>query len=188
MCSYVAKTLNVSLAEAYKFQKSYFREYGTSLKGLMENHKIDPFDYLDYVHEIDLSIIKKDEKLDAALTKLPGRKIVFTNAATPYAKKVLEKLAIAYHFEAIFDIVDANFIPKPEPKVYQQIVSKYNISCNTATMVEDILKNLGPAAEMGMTTVWVNTNKPWSKNSSEGILPDVVIEDLSSWLLGVANT
>ena len=101
---------------------------------------------------------------------------------------MLEELALADHFEAILDIVDANFIPKPEPKVYQQIVSKYNISCNTTTMVEDILKNLGPAAEMGMTTVWVNTNKPWSKNSSDGILPDVVIEDLSSWLLGVANT
>ena len=147
----------------------------------------DPFDYLDYVHEIDLSIIQKDEKLDSALTKLPGRKIVFTNAATPYAKRVLKKLGIADHFEAIFDIVNADFIPKPEPKVYQQIVAKYNISCETTTMVEDILKNLGPAAKMGMTTVWVNTKKPWSTNSSGGVLPDVVIEDLSSWLLGVAN-
>ena len=115
MCSYIANFLKTSEPEAHKVQKRYFQEHGTSLRGMMENHKMDPIPYLEYVHKIDLSAIIRDDQMEKALDKLPGRKIVFTNAAASYAEKVLERLGIAHHFEDVFDIVAANFIPKPAP-------------------------------------------------------------------------
>ena len=135
MCSYIANFLNTSESEAHKVQKSYFQEHGTSLRVMMENHKMDPIPYLDYVHKIDLSGIPRDEKMEKALDKLPGRKIVFTNAAAGYAGKVLERLGIDHHFEDIFDIVAAKFVPKPNPQVYERFVRQYKIDSKNSVMV-----------------------------------------------------
>ena len=182
MCSYIAEFLGLDLTAAHKIQKRYFREHGTSLKGMMDNHQMDPVPYLKFVHEIDLSVIKQDILLGDALSKLPGRKIVFTNSVAGYAEKVLERLGIAQYFEDIFDIVDANYIPKPEPTVYHQVVTRYGINPNKTVMVEDIVRNLRPAADMGMQTVWVMTERPWAHTNLESTDPDFRTDDLSLWL------
>ena len=187
MCSYIANFLKTSKSEAHKVQKRYFQEYGTSLKGMMENHKMDPIPYLEYVHKIDLSAIIRDDQMERALDKLPGRKIVFTNAAASYAEKVLERLGIAHHFEDVFDIVAANFIPKPAPLVYQRFVKQYKIDSEKSVMVEDIVRNLKPAADMGMKTVWVETDRAWAHADAETTKPDFTTNNLAPWLTEVTK-
>ncbi len=187
MCNYVADFLDIPPAEAYKVQKSFFREHGTTLRGMMNCHDMDPGPYLDYVHEIDFSPIKIDEILAKALAALPGRKIVFTNAATKYAGRVLERLGIAHHMDGVFDIADAGYIPKPDPVAYAQIVDKYDIDPAGAVMVEDIARNLMPAAELGMKTVWVQTGLPWAYSEVDKVQPDFTTDNLSAWLSDVAG-
>ena len=187
MCGYIAKFLNVEEAEAYKIQKRYFREHGTSLKGMMENHKMDPTPYLDYVHQIDLSVISPDDQMEKALDKLPGKKIVFTNASFVYAENVLNRLGISHQFEDIFDITAANFLPKPDPIVYRQVVKKYDINPERAVMVEDIARNLRPAADLGMKTVWVKTDRAWAHADMEKINPDFTTDNLTHWLTEVTK-
>ena len=187
MCAYIASFLELNHAEAYKVQKSYFREHGTSLKGMMDNHQMDPVPYLEYVHEVDLSVIKKDDQMETALDSLQGRKVVFTNAAASYAEKVLERLGIAHHFEGIFDITDGNFVPKPDPRPYQHLLTRFGMDPKKAVMVEDIARNLGPAADLGMKTVWVITDRPWSHTDAEHADPDFTTNDLAVWLTEVAE-
>ena len=141
----------------------------------------------EHVHEIDLSVIKHDKRMNAALENLPGKKVVFTNSVTSYAEKVLERLGIAHHFQGIFDIVDADFIPKPEPLVYKYFVEQYRINPKNAVMVEDIARNLRPAADLGMKTVWVLTGRPWAHAEEEFTNPDFTIDNLSMWLSEVAE-
>ena len=157
----------------------------------MNCHDMDPEPYLDFVHEIDFSPIKVDEMMTKALAALPGRKIVFTNAATKYAGRVLERLGIAHHMEDVFDIVDAGYIPKPDPAVYAQFVEKYDIDPAGAVMVEDMARNLMPAQELGMKTVWVQTDRPWSTmgadNEADAAEPDFTTDNLSKWLSDVVG-
>ena len=129
MCAYVAEFLNIPAAEAYKVQKSFFREHGTTLRGMMECHDMEPGPYLDYVHEIDLSAIKLDDVMAQALAALPGRKIVFTNAATNYARRVIERLGVDDHMEDVFDIeMDTDdIIDFSSYKKGYEILSKYGI-------------------------------------------------------------
>ena len=188
MCNYVAEFLNIPAAEAYKVQKSFFREHGTTLRGMMECHDMDPGPYLDYVHEIDFSPIETDEVMAKALAALPGRKIVFTNAATDYALKVIERLGVDHHMEDVFDIVDAGYIPKPAPEVYTQFVEKYDIEPSRAVMVEDMARNLIPAAAPGMKTVWVQTDRPWAHSDEEAAEPDFTTDSLSDWLAEVVGS
>lgn len=187
MCAYVAEYLNIPAAEAYKVQKSFFREHGTTLRGMMQCHNMDPDPYLEYVHAIDFSAIKVDEVMASALAALPGRKIVFTNAATNYAKVVIERLGVEHHMEDVFDIADAGYIPKPAPEVYAQFIEKYDIDPSRAVMVEDMARNLIPAAEMGMKTVWVQTDRPWAHNDADIARPDFTTDNLSKWLAEVVG-
>ena len=187
MCAYIADYLGLSHAEAYKVQKRYFREHGTSLRGMMENHGMDPGPYLDDVHAIDLSALKRDTQMNAALHQLPGQKVVFTNAATNYALNVLEQLGIRHHFSGVFDIADAGFMPKPEPAPYDAVIRRFGIDPKSAVMVEDIARNLQPAADLGMKTVWVETDRPWAYAEADTVTPDFTTTHLSAWLAEVAG-
>jgi putative hydrolase of the HAD superfamily len=182
MCDYVSKFLEIPASDAYKIQKSFFREHGTTLRGMMECHNMDPKPYLDYVHDIDFSNIKIDGVMANALDRLPGRKIIFTNATKNYAERVLKCLKIEMHIENIFDIIDAGYIPKPAPKIYSDFINKYNINPRKAIMVEDMARNLIPAANLGMKTVWVKTGQAWAHNGVDLINPDYTTDNLSQWL------
>ena len=182
MCDYVSKFLEIPASDAYKVQKSFFREHGTTLRGMMECHNMDPKPYLDYVHDINFSNIKVDGVMANALGALPGRKIIFTNATKNYAQRVIKCLQIETHIESIFDIIDAGYIPKPAPKIYSDFISKYNIDPKKAIMVEDMARNLLPAANLGMKTVWVKTGQAWASNGVDLINPDYTTHNLSQWL------
>lgn len=163
MGRFISQALGVSHDEARRLQKDYFREYGTTLSGLMDRHGVDPHDFLTFVHDIDYSPIARDARLDATLDALAGRKVIFTNGTVAHAEAVTRRLGVDRHFDAIFDITAADFVPKPRAEPYRRLIDDHDIVPAEAVMVEDIAQNLAIPAEMGMATVWVRTDHAWSR-------------------------
>lgn len=190
---YVARYLDLAPDAAFRLQKTYFREHGTTLRGMMSRHSMDPAPFLEYVHDIDLSAVRPDPALDAALGRLEGRKIVFTNGTSAHARRVMERVGVTRHFEAVFDIADAGYVPKPEPRVYDALVRRMGIEARTSAMVEDIARNLVPAAEIGMTTIWVRGGADRPDDGLAAPDADVlaavdhVVDDLASWLMDLTR-
>lgn len=152
---YLGKMFGLDGLSARALQKYYYRRYGTTLKGLMDEHKIAPDEFLEFAHQIDLRDLAPDPDLGDVIGKLPGRKLILTNGSVRHAENVAGKLGIAHHFEAIFDIKAADFVPKPQPDAYKKFLSKYKVDPKRAAMFEDLAKNLIVPNEMGMKTVLV---------------------------------
>ena len=184
---FIMQALDLEWDAAYKKQKKLFREYGTSMRGMMTEHGTSPDEYLDYVHNIDLSPIPASPDLDEALGQLDGRKVIFTNGSTHHATNVTAKLGITHHFDGIFDIVDSQFTPKPDLGVYEKMIANFGLNPKTAVMVEDMARNLVPAAALGMTTVWVRTDSDWAREGSVGDHIHHVVDDLTDWLTMVVE-
>ncbi len=184
---FIARYLELPLAEARVVQKRFFREHGTTLRGLMTVHGMAPAAYLDFVHDIDLSPIEPSPALNAALHGLEGRKVVFTNGSEKHAETVMNRLGIADHFEAVFDIVAADYVPKPDPRPYREMIARFGFEPRAGAMVEDMAKNLKPAHDMGMTTVWVPGEAAWSHEESAGDHIHHVADDLVLWLAGIGR-
>jgi putative hydrolase of the HAD superfamily len=155
MTAFVARELALSWDDAWTLQKRYLHEHGTTLAGLMANHGVDPERYLDEVHDVSLEALTPDPELRAALERLPGRRLVFTNGDERHAARVLDKLALADQFEAIFHIAAADYVPKPHPATFDRMVAAHAIEPAATCFFEDSEKNLAPAARLGMTTVLV---------------------------------
>lgn len=187
MRDYIATFLGLPAEDAFHIQKHYFREFGTSLRGLMNVHGMAPGPFLDHVHDIDLSMLPADPELNAVLGDLPGRKLIYTNASARHAERVTARLGIAHHFEAIFGIVEADYTPKPEPFPYNTLVDRYGLTPHRTVMVEDMLRNLKPAAALGMTTVWVRTDSDHGGSVAADIAADHITDDLVPWLRAVAD-
>ena len=156
MGEYIARLFDIDRETARRIQKDYFYRYGTTLRGLMKEHGADPHAFLEYVHDIDYSHIRPDPALDAALAALPGRKWVFTNGTRAHAEAVMQQLGITHHVDEVFDIVDADFLPKPFPETYATFLERTRIHPRRAAMFEDIARNLKEPHEMGMRTVLVD--------------------------------
>jgi putative hydrolase of the HAD superfamily len=155
MGEYVAQLLGVDYSEAKLRQKQLFYKYGTTLRGLMVEHGVQPDGFLDYVHDIDHTPVPPNRALNAALHALPGRKLVFTNGTVSHAEKVLARIGVTHHFGDIFDIVQSEYIPKPEMEPYRKFAAQTGIRPGTSAMFEDIARNLEVPHELGMTTVLV---------------------------------
>ncbi len=182
MKAFISDALKLSPDDAFALQKQYYWKYGTTLRGLMLNHNIEPDNFLAYVHDIDHSVLEPDARLGAALAALPGRKFIYTNGSERHAVNVADRLGITRHFDGIFDIRASDYIPKPEPAPYATLVERHAITPARAIMFEDIHRNLKPAAALGMATVWVrhaeNPAKPGEDLSHCGF----IIDDLVAWL------
>lgn len=187
MGAFISDLLGIDRTEARGIQKRYFREHGTTLRGLMVNHDVDPHRFLNYVHDIDYSPVPVDPVLDEALAALPARKVIFTNGTKHHAERVLERLGITDHFEAVYDIVDADFIPKPSPGPYRDMIDRHGIDPASAVMVEDIAKNLIEPAALGMQTVWVRTDHAWSGDGVHDGAVHHVTDDLGEWLAALVR-
>jgi putative hydrolase of the HAD superfamily len=185
MGEFISGLLDVDLDEARRLQTIYFREHGTTLRGLMNVHAIDPAAFLDHVHRIDLSPVPADTALAAALAALPGRKFVFTNGTVRHAENILGHLGIDAHFSGILDIADCNYVPKPNPAGYAELVRRFAIAPRRAAMIEDMAKNLAPAAALGMTTVWLRGSIDWAREGAEADYVHHVAEALTPFLAGI---
>ena len=182
MTEYISKKLNLDLKKAKELQTNYFHKYNTSLNGLMIHHDIVPEEFLKYVHDIDLSFMKKDLALREELEKLNIKKFVFTNGSKEHVKNITNHLGINDLFDGIFDIVDAKFHPKPEAKAFDLMTKKFNINPKETLYIEDIAKNLSIAKERGSTTVWLINEEYWGKKDSEKDFIDYKIKNLSLFL------
>lgn len=155
MRAFIGELLGVDPDEAYRLQKQYYRDHGTTLSGLMTVHGVEPKRFLDFVHNIDVTVVPPNPALAAALERLPGRRLVFTNGTVAHATRVLNQIGIHDHVEDIFDIVHADFIPKPRRETFERFLGKHEIEPTRAAMFEDLDRNLAPAHALGMTTVLV---------------------------------
>lgn len=178
MGEFVAATKNLSPDAARAVQKRYFRDHGTTLAGLMLHDGVDPDDFLDFVHNIDLSALKPAPQLADAIIALPGRKIVFTNADERHAGRVLAARGLDGLFDQIHDIAASGYRPKPDQESFARLIGKNAIDPVRAILFDDIAANLAAAKMLGMTTVWV-------KEDCGVPLPDFVdyrTDDLECWL------
>ena len=182
MTKYISEKLNIDLKKAKELQTNYFYKYNTSLNGLMIHHDIPPKEFLKYVHDIDLSFMKKDLVLRGELENLNMRKLIFTNGSIDHANNVLKHLGIDDLFEDIFDITDAEYQPKPEPRAFDLMVNKFKLNPVDTIYVEDIAKNLSIGKKRGCTTVWLINNEEWGKMESDKDFIDYKIENLSLFL------
>ena len=174
MSNYIMKLLDVDEATAEKIRAEYWKKYGTSLAGLMQNYKIDPNDFLKVVHDIDFSMLPKDLDLLDALNNLPGRKLVYTNGTVPYAREVLKYRGVLSVFDEIYGIEDAAYVPKPFPEAFEIIFSKANIAHNRSAMFEDEVRNLEVPFKLGLKTILVSdvqSNKKYVEYTTK-YLPD----------------
>ena len=185
MKTFISNLLAVEHEEAYRVQKDYLVEYGTTLRGLMERHDVAPYDFLNFVHDVNLDVIPPDPQLVDSLGRLPGAKYVFTNGTRSHAEAVLERIGAVGEISGIFDIETADFLPKPAPQTYAALVGHFDIETDRAVMVEDMVRNLKPAHDLGMTTVWLNTGGQWGKVGYNPAHVDIEIEDLTAWLNGL---
>lgn len=182
MRAYVGRLLGLPEDEARLVQKRLFREHGTTLRGLMDAYHVNPNGFLAEVHDIDMSVLDRDFRLRNALRRLPGRRIVFTNADQPYAERVLEALGIADCFDAIHDIHAMDYRPKPDPACYRQLLDAHAIAAERAFFADDMALNLAPASRLGMRTGWVNNG---SERGDEGHVAehiDFELTNLTDWL------
>ena len=182
MTEYISKKLNIDLIKAKELQTNYFHKYNTSLNGLMIHHDIPPREFLDYVHDIDLSFLEKDKTLRYELENIKLNKYVFTNGSKEHVKNITTHLGIDDQFDGVFDIVDAEYHPKPEAITFDLMVQKFKIDPNETLYIEDIAKNLSIGKERGTITAWLINNEYWGKKESEKDYIDYKIENLSLFL------
>jgi putative hydrolase of the HAD superfamily len=186
---FVSAWLKVSAEEARRIQKDYYRRYGTTMRGMMTEHGVRADDYLAYVHQIDHSPLEPNPAMGAAIAKLPGRKLILTNGSTDHAGKVLERLGLAGHFEAVFDIIAAELEPKPAPQTYRKFLALHQVDPARSAMFEDLARNLEIPHQLGMTTVLVVPDgskevvrEDWELEGRDASHVDHVTDDLTGFL------
>jgi putative hydrolase of the HAD superfamily len=182
MGEYISRKLNVDLKKAKELQRNYFHQYNTSLNGLMIHHKIDPHEFLEYVHDINLDFLKKDTVLREELLKLDAKKFVYTNGSRNHVNNITKHLGIDDLFDGVFDIVDGQFIPKPQIEPFKVLIKKFAINPEETVFIDDIAKNLSVKKELNLKTVWLINNEYWGKQDSDKNYIDVKIENLTSFL------
>jgi putative hydrolase of the HAD superfamily len=190
---FIADYLKVAHEDAFRIQKDYYKRYGTTMRGLMTEHGLDPDVFLDYVHQIDHSPLEPNPALGAALARLPGRKLILTNGTRQHADAVMRRLDIHEHFEDVFDIVAAELEPKPLAQTYDRFLARHGVDPHKAAMFEDLARNLAVPHALGMVTVLVVPEKTreifregWELEGREAAHVDHVTDDLVGFLETIA--
>ena len=186
MTAYVARLLGLDEAAAFRVQKDYFLAHGTTLAGLMREHDVDPHHFLADVHDVEMDVRAHDAPLVAAIARLPGRKLVFTNGDAPYALRVLARLGLADSFEAVHDVHAMGLVPKPDPSAYRGVCERWAIDPRTALFADDMRRNLQPAKAIGMTTLWVDNGSEQAAGEARDFI-DYTVRELAPWLARVTE-
>ncbi len=187
MGEFIQNLLGCDPMEARRVQKLYFHDHGTTLSGLMHYHAIDPHDFLNFVHDIDMTPLATAPRLAEKLGALPGRKLVFTNGDDAYAARVLANLGLSESIDGMWDIHAMQYRPKPEASAYTGLIEAFAIRPETAVFVEDMARNLGPAKALGMQTVWIDLATEWGDRAKDDAAIDLVIDDIDTWLASLAD-
>jgi len=186
---FIAAYLKVAHEDAFRIQKDFYKRYGTTMRGLMAEHGLNPDEFLDYVHQIDHSPLQPNPALGAALEKLPGRKLILTNGTRAHADAVMRRLEVHGHFEDVFDIVAADLEPKPFAQTYDRFLARHGVDPRRAAMFEDLARNLEVPHALGMITVLVVPEKTrevfregWELEGREAAHVHHVTDDLVGFL------
>ena len=169
---FIMSKYSLDIDQAKKIQKEYYLKYGLTLRGLIVEKKLEPDEFLDYVHDVEHPELKKNDQLISKIRILEGKKIIFTNATSKHAKKILKILELEHDFDQIIDIKDLEYIPKPDKRSYKKLLECLNLNkenLDKTIFFEDTVKNLIPAKELGITTVWMKNSineKDFKKNFS----------------------
>ena len=182
MSSFISEKFNVNLIEAKKIQKEYFYEYGTTLSGLMKKKSVDPNEFLEFVHDIDISWLPKDKILKEELIKIKEKKYIFSNGSHAHINNVTNQLGINGLFDGAFDITDGDFVPKPHLEPYKKLIEKFKIDPNQSILIEDIAHNLEQAKNLGMKTCWLENDETFAKKDADKSYIDYKINNLPSFL------
>ena len=158
ICAYVMKALNVDEKTARVIQKDYYRKYGATVRGLIVEHNVDPEDFTNYVHQLDLSSLRENPELKKLLSAIQGRKFVFTNGAYQHAEGVLKRLGLRECFSGIFSIREADYLPKPALQTYLKMLKTFGLEASKSVMFDDSPANILGAKRAGMKTVWISSN------------------------------
>ena len=192
---YIVGFLRITHDEAFRLQKDYYRRYGTTMRGLMEEHGLKPDEFLEIVHQIDHSPLTPNPVLGAAIAKLPGRKFILTNGTRAHAEAVMRRLEIEQHFDDVFDIAAAELEPKPRPRVYERFLARHDVDPARSAIFEDLARNLEVPHALGMTTVLVVPEgarvvlrEEWELAGRDAPHVDHVTDDLAGFLRGVRAT
>ena len=184
---FIERHLGVSALESDRLRSVWLGRYGMSLGGLIAECGVDPHDYLEETHRLDLSSLHPSPCLQRLVARLPGRRLIHTNATVSHAERVLDRLGLGAHFEAVFDVEDAGFLPKPDPEGYRRLLARHAVDPRRAVMVEDMARNLIPAAAAGMTTVWLRTERPQGARGFDPAAVHHIAERLENWLAAVTH-
>ena len=149
---------------------------------MIKNHKIDADEFLEFVHDVNLDFLKPNKALENEITKLDGKKIIFTNGSKAHVANVTKRIGIDKLFDGVFDIVASDFIPKPSIEPYKKIIENYKIEPQYCIFFEDIARNLKPAHELGMKTVWIENDEPWAAKYSDSEFINYKTKDLAKFL------
>ena len=182
MSAYISKKLDVDLIKAKEIQKKYFYDTGTTLSGLMKYNKVNPHEFLEFVHDIDISWLPKDLLLREELIKIKEKKYIFTNGSHSHAKNITNQLGIEDLFDDTFAITDADFIPKPSMEPYKKLIKKFDLDPKKSILIEDIAHNLEQAKNLGMKTCWLENNESFAKKDADKPYIDYKIKSLPSFL------
>ena len=182
MTAYIERLLDIGPEEARRVQKQHFHTHGTTLAGLMKEHEVDPHHFLVDVHDVPLDRVRGDSRLAQLLPRLPGRRFVFTNGDATYARRVLEAIGVHEHFDDLHDIHASSYRAKPDPHGYALLCERFGIDPAEALLVDDMARNLVPAKQLGMTTVWVDNGSERGDDGYDAAMIDHRITDVAEWL------
>ena len=191
--AYMVERMGMRPDVARGLRQVYLETYGTTLNGLRHEHGIDPLDYLAFVHDLPLErYLEPSPELEQMLSRLPQRKVIFTNADAPHAERVIKRLGVAKHFERIVDAHALNFVNKPDPRAYQQLLEMIGATPQECLFADDAARNLQPAHALGMTAVLVspagNALPPGVDYQIDSILElEPLLHRLESGLAGEAS-
>jgi putative hydrolase of the HAD superfamily len=185
---YIANLFGLDGLSARALQKYFYHRYGTTLRALVDEYGIDPYDFLDFAHDIDHSDIELNASLGDAIERLPGRQLILTNGSRKHAVNVARKIGILDHFEDVFDIAASDFVPKPERRAYERFLEKHGVEPARSAMFEDIAKNLVVPHDLGMTTTLIipKTIDPFREEFEQEAVEaphiDYITNDLADFL------
>ncbi|QGP54255.1 phosphoglycolate phosphatase [Piscirickettsia salmonis] len=183
MNQFIRRLLNIDEIQAHKVQKDYYRDYGTTLKGLVKCNGINPDDFLEYVHDIDASELQQCRRLATQLQKLPHQKYVYTNGSVAHAKNILTAMGTWTLFSGIFDIKQANFQAKPYTLSYQLFCQQFDLKPEHCIFIEDMSENLLPAADLGMQTVLIRTASTRSMQYADDLRVHLHVDSVHEFLM-----
>ncbi len=165
ICIFVQRHFGLPREPAFKIQKQYLFDYGSTLAGLVKHDGVDADAYHDFVNDIDALSLKPDQALRESLARLPGRRLVFTNNCGRFAQSVLERVGIDGLFDDIVDARATGFVPKPQAEAYETLIRR-GVVARRAAFFDDSARNLLQAHALGMTTVWFNNGFGHAKHGA----------------------